>query len=644
MAAVEKDLAGVPFDKKLVWRTAEGLAVQPFYRREDLGSLGYLRDQAPGAFPFVRGKKGEDNRWLICQPVTRTAVGEANQVARRALAAGADAVAFRSSTCEGRLYGQRVTSLADFAALFDGIDLAKVPVHLDWGSAGPQAAAYLVAHAEARGVKPSQLSGSVEFDPLRAITASGQLPEDLSAYWDGVAAFLKEARAALPSMRLVVLHTDLFTDAGSNLAEDLALVLAQGVELVSALTDRGFTAEEALALIGVKASVANNYFMEIAFFRALRLTWASVASAFGVEGGRGKVWVHGETASVDKTLFDPQVNILRQTTAAMSAVIGGVDVLSVRPYDEPVGVTSEASERLARNTQLVLREESGLDHAVDPAAGSYFLENLTDALAARAFSLFQELEAKGGYLAALADGTVRAWIESSRAELDKGVAARRIALLGTNQYPNAAERVSERLVRDGGTPLSGAALGAAPSSFSALVALARSGALPLGDGLTGASRAVPAVPPPRRLGAAYEDLRLAVEALSPRPSVYLWTFGGLAMRKARASFCQNLYACAGFAVVEGSGSDDAAVNLDAIAEAGARFVVFCSSDDEYPVKVPELISALRGRFPEVVPVVAGLPKDGVETLKAAGVAEFVHVRTEAIDYLKSCVARVGGAL
>lgn len=640
-SVITRDLKGADYDKKLVWRSHAGLAVQPYYRRQDLKNSAYLEAQSPGAFPYVRGKKTDDNRWTVCQPVTRSLPADANAVALKALATGAEALSFRSAVCKSTLHDQQVLNLADFEQLLQGIDLTKIPVHFDWARSTSQAAAYLKAYCEKNGIGSTSLTGSLEFDPLGIISGSGKAPVDLNAYWDGVAAYLRDAKAALPNMRHLIIHTDVYLDAGSSLTQDLALVMSQAVELLNALTDRGFTAEELLKVMGVKVAVSSSYFMEIAFFRALRLLWANMAAAYGVKNEGAQLWVHAETCELNKTVYDPHVNILRQTTETMSAVIGGVDVMSVPPWDAVCGTSTEATERLARNSQLVIREETGLDHAVDPSAGSFYIETLTDGLAEKSWELFQQLEKAGGYLAALEAGVISKWIQESRSVLDKGVASRRINLLGTNQFPNAKEKMASKLGGTQGLELDAAHLAPCPSKFADMVAGASKG-LPFTDPFLGEAKDVPAVPHRRRLAKSYEQLRLTVEALEKQATVYLWTFGNLTMRKARAGFCQNLYACAGFNIVEGSGSGDVEENLKAIAELGAQWVVFCSSDDEYLTSVPEFVQALKSRFPQVVPVVAGYPADAVEALKQAGVADFVHVKTETVAYLTECVKLVGG--
>ena len=642
MSVVEKDLKGADFNKKLLWRSPEGLEVKPFYRQEDLESLEYLQKQQPGSFPYLRGKKSEDNRWTICQPITHANPSEANASAKKALAGGAEALSFKSLVCGGKLYGQKVVSSTYFSMLLEGIDATQVDLHFDWGQASPQALAYLLDWCESKGIDPKSVAGSITLDPLGQMAARGSSPLLDGDGWDRLSSWLKEARENFPAFRLLVFKTGTFHEAGSNLTQDLTYTLSRLVETVDALTQRDWKAEDLFPLMGVKAAVSTSYFMEIAFFRAMRLLWSNIAKAYGVEGDSAQPWIHGETAALNKTLYDPQVNILRQSTETMSAVIGGVDVMSVRPWNEQLGTVDESSERLARNTQLVIREESGLDHSVDPASGSYYLETLTDGLCSKAWKAFQDIEDVGGYSEALKQGQITEAVSASRAALDKGVATRRKTLLGTNQFPDGGEKKADLLDKGQGLDLTADQLAPCPEGLKAMAEKAGDG-LPFSDYLGEGQEKLPALSGHKRLASPYEELRLQVESLDKTPTVYFWTFGKLAFRKARASFCQNFYACAGFQTIEGPGSEDVEENLKAIAESGAKWVVFCSSDPEYPEKVPALVQALKEKVPEGVPVVAGYPADDIDALKAAGVEDFVHLKTPAIDYLKSCVESLGGA-
>jgi methylmalonyl-CoA mutase len=352
-------------------------------------------------------------------------------------------------------------------------------------------------------------------------------------------------------------------DSGGTAVQEVAAVLAQGSDALAA--DRPVTA------IGL--SVGSNHFMEIAKLRATRLLWSHVRAAFGLD--EAPVHLHARTAGENKTLFDPYVNLLRVTTEALSAVLGGCDSLTITPCG--------FDPRLADNVHHILREESHLDKVADPGAGSYYIEALTDRLAIEAWHLFQRIEAAGGWAAYTASGTLDAALARSRAAKEEAVATRHRVLVGTNNYPDVGERR-----------------------------------------LTEAAD----VPGGWRLASAFERIRLRTErhaaATGRLPRVLLLERGDLRMRKARAAFCLNLFGCAGFEVVR----SETLVPAD--------LVILCSADPEYTAMARDICPHVT------VPVlVAGNPRDQVEALRASGVADFVHVSSNAIETLTTWQARLG---
>jgi methylmalonyl-CoA mutase len=353
-------------------------------------------------------------------------------------------------------------------------------------------------------------------------------------------------------------------ELGATAVQEVAYVLAEGADALAA----GRT------VTTLAFAVGSNHFMEIAKLRSARLLWKGVAEAFGASGD---VRIHARTAGENKTLYDPHVNMLRVTTEALSAVVGGCDSLTITPWG--------FDAHLAENVHRILREESHLDKVQDPGAGSYYVEALTDALSAEAWTLFQSIEAAGGWAAYRASGTVDAALARSRASKEQAVAERRRVLVGTNNYPNLQEH----------------ALDAA--------------------GMPGAGW---------RMAEPFEAIRLRTErheaATGRRPRVLLLERGDLKMRKARAAFCLNFFGCAGFDVVQSEALSD------------ADLVVLCGADGDY-------LDWARAVMPQIrVPVVvAGLPKDHVDALTAAGVAGFVHVRSNAVETLSAWQDRLGVA-
>jgi methylmalonyl-CoA mutase len=466
MAAVQKDLKGADFSKKLVWQTGEGIAVRPFYREEDLAGLQHLR-AAPGQFPYVRGTK-PDNDW---------------EVRDEPVAASADVIA---------------------------------------------------AHR--------------------------------------------------------------FADEGATVVQELAYGIAEGIERLATAPERGQTAEDAAGAIAFSFAIGTNFFFEIAKLRAARLLWSIVCASFGCSTCAAKMAIHARTSRWDKTVYDPYVNILRGTSQAMSAAIGGCDSLALASYESVYRRPTADGERLARNTQLILKHEAWLDRTVDPAGGSCYVEVLTDSIARAAWDLIKQIEAAGG--SAKSQPAIRDAVAKSRARKEAAVASRRRSILGTNTYPNTKERMLGHLD---------------PAVYNSN--------LP-------------------RAAAQFEAIRFATERSGETPLFLLAEIGDLKMRKARSGFIRNSLGCAGFGTkTEGFASvEDAA---KAAIEREALAVVLCSSDAEYPQLAPALIAALKNAGSEAPVIVAGYPQDSVEELKAAGVADFIHIKSNAVETLKAWQARLG---
>ncbi len=380
-----------------------------------------------------------------------------------------------------------------------------------------------------------------------------------------------------------VIRADLLHEAGAHAVQELGYALAAGVERLALLTEKE-PLEKAASKVEFVFAVGPYYFTEIAKLRAARLLWAQAVSAFGAapaEAARMRLAVR--TPRRNKSVLDRYTNLLRVTTEALSAVIGGCDQLTVEPFG--------FDEHLALNVQHILQEESHVDAVADPAGGSYYVEALTDAIARAAWKLFQEVEAAGGWSKALATGTVEQALAETRVSREKAVSGRRRALVGVNNYPNLTEKEPEV-----------AAPPAAPST------------LPL---------------PRPRMAEPFERIRLRTlahaKATGKTPKVLLLARGDAKMRSARAGFCLNFFGCAGFDVVEG----------DALLP-DADLVVLCSSDAEYLALAQEVCPKVK------VPVlVAGNPKDQLDALTAAGVQGFVHIQSDAVETLTHWQDRLG---
>ena len=598
-AKVEVDLKGADFNKKLVWRTNEGFNVQPMYRAEDIKDLK-TTDSLPGEYPFVRGTK-TNNDWYIRQEIEVCCPKAANEKATEVLGKGVTSLGFKL---------KEDIDAEGLKTLLAGIDLAKVEVNFDCcPNKALQLAKDLVEVVKAAGAADT-FSGSIGFDPFRRLLKHGKdFPKDIKA----LAAEIVKAVAEVKNLRVLAVNTDKLCNAGAYIYQELGYALSWGNEWLSQLTDAGIDATEAAKRIKFNMGISTNYFMEIAKFRAARMLWAQIVKQYEPKCDCAcKMNVHATTSEFNQTIFDAYVNLLRSQTESMSAALAGVDSITVTPFDKQYKNPDDFSERLARNQQLLLKEESHLDKIVDPAGGSYYVETLTMSIANEAWKLFLATEEQGGFYAALKAGEVQKAVNESSDKRHTDVARRKESLLGTNQFPNFNEIANDKIECEGGKCCCGHN-NDAQAETDAVEALKNT-----------------------RAASEFEALRLETERSGKRPKVFMLTIGNLAMRLARSQFSANFFACAGYQIIDNLGFDTVEAGVEAAMEKQADVVVLCSSDDEYATLAPEAFKALAGRAEFVV---AGAPACS-DDLKAVGITEFVNVRSNVLETLKAFNAKL----
>jgi methylmalonyl-CoA mutase len=674
-----KLLKGVPFAKKMHTGTYEGLTLRPMYTQADVASLPQV-EGLPGQAPFVRGTHPLGYRqapWQVAQELPYPTAEEFNAALVHDLACGQDAVVLvideagqagldRDGAGAGEVgrNGTSVASLADLRAALDGVDLAAQPLHVESGSAALAYAALLVALAREKGVDAARLRGSVGCDPLRGLTELGRLPLSLSQAYDELAVLTKWSAANAPGLQTVAASGHAFHDGGANAVQELAFTLAAAVHHLRELESRGVDVATAAPRVRLSLSVGTHFFLEIARLRAARWLWARVVEASGGEPAAQKLTLHARTSRFGLTVLDPHVNILRGTTEALAAILGGVDSLCVAPLDQAIGLPDTFSRRLARNTHTILREESHLDLVTDPAGGTWYVEALTAEIAEAAWELFQEVEAFGGLVGALEEGWVQAQVAGVAAERRANLAACRDILVGTNKYANPREQVcagrvvnavpvqAARTGEGAARPeLAGLLTSPGDDVFAALVTAASKGATvgELCRALRHEGDPLLQVEPivPWRAGEMFETLRLAVKAKAAvdaaAVTVFCANLGDVARYMPRLDFTRSFFQTGGFAVLADrffAGPDEAAA---AARENGARTVVMVGLDATYAEHAAAVAAALKAAGVETV-ILAGSPADLIATLKAAGVDEFIQVRSDAHAVLSALARSKGVAL
>lgn len=598
MEKITADLKGADFEKKLVWRTNEGFKVKPFYRQEDLEGLK-TTEGLPGQFPYVRGTKKDDNTWYVRQDIKVECPKEANEKALDILNRGVDSLGFSIK--------KKDLSAEYIETLLNGICAECIELNFSTcQGATVLLAKLLVEYFTKKGYDLSKLQGSVNYDPMGKMMARGK---DLSNY-AATAKELVETLAVLPGFRSINVNAIELNNAGSYIAQELGYALAWGNEYLNTLVEAGVSADQAAKSIKFNFGISSNYFLEIAKFRAARMLWANIVKEYNPACECAcKMLAHAETSTFNLTLFDAHVNLLRTQTEAMSAALAGVNSIAVTPFDKAYQTPDDFSERIARNQQLLLKEECHFDKVVDPAAGSYFIENLTVSIAQQAWNLFLQVEEEGGMLEAIKAGKVQAAVNASNKARHEAVSKRKEVLLGTNQYPNFNE------LSNGKAPLACTCCCGGDQECEKPIATLDTA----------------------RAASEFEALRLQTENSGKRPKAFMLTIGNLAMRQARAQFSCNFLACAGYEVIDNLGFPTVEEGVEAAMKAGADIVVTCSSDDEYAEYAIPAYQALNGR---AMFIVAGAPAC-MDELKAAGIENFIHVRCNVLETLKEYNAKLG---
>lgn len=590
-AVINKDLKGADYERKLVWKTIEGFNVKPYYRAEDLEHLEYL-DSNPDQKPFTRGKHSNNNVWDIRQDIGEADPVQANAIARNAIERGATALGFNA---------KHITDEKAMAALIDGIDTEKVKIHFNSSRNYLETLKLFVAVLQHAGRDLTKVEGSCNFDLFQYALKHGKYYRSEKEDLTEAKAMVEYGKQTLPKFRTLTVNGSALHNAGSNIVQELGFSMAAANELVARLSDMGCTVEHVASSIAVNFATGSNYFMEIAKIRAARLLWSKIIEQYQPKCDCVyKLFVNCVSSTWNKSVFDPYVNMLRTTTETMSAAIAGADSISTIPFDSAYKEADDFGYRIARNQQLLLKEESYMDKIVDPAAGSYYIENLTDSIAQHAWQLFVTVESKGGFCKALREGYVQDEVERVARQRDADIATRKTTILGTNQYPNLAETMSDKV-------------GSHPCDCNATAA----------DEIR--------VLHPYRGAEAFEQLRLSTERSGKRPRVFLLTYGNLAMRKARSGFATNFFGVAGYEVIDNAGFKSAEEGVKAALDAHADIVVLCSSDDEYAEIAENACKGLKGKVKSIV--LAGYPKEMVDTYRGYGIDEFIHVKTNALECL-----------
>jgi len=670
--AVVQSLKGLPFEK-LLTKTYENITIQPMYSQEVMATLPHTAS-IPGSGGYVRGTHPLgylQKLWHVSQELPYAAPAEVNSAAKHDLQRGqtelhivldaatrAGKDADRAPTDQVGRGGTSISCLPDVTTLLDHIDLPATSIFVQAGTQGLPLLALFAAYLKEHNVPRDTMQGCIGSDPLGVLVQEGELAH-LTSWYDQLAVTTRWATQHAPRLQTILVQGNPYREAGGSAVQELAFTLATGVAYIRELQHRGLSIDEIAPRMRFSFAIGSDFFMEVAKFRTARLLWAQIVNAFGGSEDAQKMAIHARTCRWNKTVFDPYVNMLRVTVEALAAVLGGCDSLHISPFDEIIRHPDEFSRRIARNVHIILREESNLYRLVDPAGGSWYVEQLTGEVGQQAWRLFQQIESEGGMLNALKAGIPQRQVQAVANQRRKHLSTRKDRIVGTNMYPNLVEKKVERRPFDHQAfqalrreQLTTVRKTAAPDRWIQFdpnrpietgMEAVRNGATlgEFGTHLTAGGESITITPLGIHRGAEfYEELRQKVEAMPERPTVILLKMGAVKYHKARADFSRGFFEVGAFTVMDEHVFDSPEAAASAAVTSGAHIAVICSTDDQYPELVPPIAQSIKAEKPEMHVILAGYPKDQIETYNAAGVDEFIHVKANVYEILSHLVQTI----
>ncbi|NUQ81869.1 MAG: acyl-CoA mutase large subunit family protein [Bacteroidetes bacterium] len=684
----EKDLKGAPFDKKLITKTPEGIDLQPLYTAENSRQAA-TAEENPGTGSCYRSRHASGYHgapWAVAQEFPFALAEDIRDRVQNELSRGLSAITLGLDEATGLgidadyarpgqvgTDGLSLSGIRSVNRALEGVDTTEVPVFVRAGFSSLPLLSLWIAAAKTRGTDVHKLSGSLEADPFEWMVRKGSLPIPADRVFDEMAETLRFTQSQSLHLKTIGISSVHYQETGASAVQELAFILATGAAYLRELTSRGLPVDTVLSSIRISTATGPHFFTEVAKYRALRLLWTQLATAFGSTVPVPPV--HARTSTYYQSTLDAHTNLLRVATMAFSAIAGGVQSIHTSAYDEIAGTPSDFSRRIARNTQIILKEEAHLDQVIDPAGGSFYVETLTAELAQAAWNLFRDIERKGGMLQALTDGFPQTLVNDLHASRTSDLAKRKTIMVGVNQYCNPKEERAVIYQSDAETihrvrseylqkyRVSGAQekhirvlelLGSISNRTASDLTAACIGAVSEGATLgelckalrqgTGEGPKVPVLAG-RRLAEAFEKLRADSFAHADRhgtpPTVFLAILGDASQFKARADFSRGFFETGGFRVVyppAGFATPEEAVKAAAESRPGA--VVICSTDETYPELVPPLAAGMKKVLPGVPVVLAGFPKDQVEAHKASGVDEFIFLGADVIQIANRLLSRI----
>ncbi len=566
--------------------TYENIKLKPLYSKEDFDNE--KASQLPGQPDYRRGANSLgylSQEWKVAQKVAVQEGESLKEALHTSLEKGQSAIAINA---------EKMT-IEEFMSLIEGV-YTQFPFSIEINEKQIELLAELSKLSNCE-----KISGYIAMDPLAALNGTS-VKQDV---YNKFANLIQSADSSMPNLRTILVNTSVYNHAGANAVQELALVLSTGVHHVQQFLNQGLKLDTIFRKMVFKFSIGANFFMEIAKLRAARLLWNKVTEAYGLNSQDHSMVITAETAAFTKTVYDPYVNILRAVNEAFAAVLGGIQYLHVSPFNEPEGRSTPFSERIARNTQLILKHEAHLEKVIDPAGGSWYIESLTEELAEKAWILFQEIEDQDGIEKCLASGWIQAQIAEVLANRSEDIFTRKKSVIGTNVYANLSD-----------SPLQ------------------------LHERANANQGGIPQV----RLSEPFEQLRKLAERMGKagnKPAAGLICLGELKSHKARKDFISGFFAPGGIHAFESSNIIKSETAVQFVMESNLQHYVMCGTDKQYEEIGIEIINLIKEKQPDVKLYLAGLPdSDKQEQYRLAGVDQFIHLRSNCFEILSSLLSEM----
>jgi len=686
----EADLKGIPFEKKLITQTVEGINLQPIYTSEDLNKIGSL-DSMPGFFNFLRGASPSGssvNSWLIAQSLTTPLAEDYNKLLLDALTRGQNAVvlpldlttrlgldADYGKIGETGKDGVSISGTNSLSRALEGVDLTACPFFVNAGFSPLPFFSLLIGYLKKEAVPVSKLTGAVYGDPVGFLFKNGKMPVSIDEAFEQIKKTTNFIEKNNSSLRTIGIGGFEFVDKGASAVQELGISMSIAVESIMRLSKLGMSYEDIAKRMIFNFGTSTNLFMEIAKYRAARILFAEVLKQMDIQSDTAEMYCSAKTSNYYHSTVDPYVNMLRVTTQGFSAVIGGVQMIETLPFNSLGSGGDEFSERIARNTQIILNEESHLNHVIDAAGGSFYIETLTNDVANTAWSYFQEIESAGGAYNALITGKIQNDINKVVEKRVKDTATRKSVIVGVNSYANIKENMEpqpginleevyqkraewlQKLRIAGNGEIHSSILvelenvknakeDAEQVNLASELAIKGATIGELFSHLRNASGSEEVeIITTTRPAEQFEKLReRAFKEKSLKgalPKIYLFNIGPVKQYKARADFARGFFEAGGCEVIYSEGVSTIETGLNTALATGAKVFVICSTDETYPDLVPHFVEQIKKENPANLCILAGYPKDQVEVHKKNGIDDFIFLGANLISVISSIFDKSG---